>query len=110
MRLSSSSRVPATAGIYALSLHDALPIFCGEPRYQGKVLPVDVHLALDRLHAPLPREVDAEAPQGFPRCIYLSRKGDRKSTRLNSSHTVISYAVFCWKQTTDEEPGFGRRA
>src|SRR5476649_2975100 len=30
-----------------------------------------------------------------PRC----RAGDRKSTRLNSSHTVISYAVFCLKKT-----------
>src|SRR5438309_4552904 len=54
---------------------------CGEPRYQREVLPVDVHLALDRLHAPLPREVDAEAPQGFPRCIsqlllYLGAVGD----------------------------------
>src|SRR5438132_5839588 len=28
----------------------------------------------------------------------LSRQGDRKSTRLNSSHTVISYAVFCLKK------------
>src|SRR5438034_9980639 len=30
-----------------------------------------------------------------------SRKEDRKSTRLNSSHTVISYAVFCWKKKTE---------
>src|SRR5882672_726954 len=29
---------------------------------------------------------------------YFARKGDRKSTRLNSSHTVISYAVFCLKK------------
>src|SRR5260221_9673422 len=29
----------------------------------------------------------------------LGRKLDRKSTRLNSSHTVISYAVFCFKKT-----------
>src|SRR5476649_2984409 len=27
---------------------------------------------------------------------------DRKSTRLNSSHTVISYAVFCWKKKSDD--------
>src|SRR2546426_6175706 len=54
---------------------------CGEPRYQREILPVDVHLALNRLHAPLPREVDAEAPQGLPRCIsqlllYLGAVGD----------------------------------
>src|SRR5260221_1281079 len=29
-----------------------------------------------------------------------AREGDRKSTRLNSSHTVISYAVFCLQKTT----------
>src|SRR5438132_6534190 len=32
------------------------------------------------------------------------RGGDRKSTRLNSSHTVISYAVFCLKKKKDVEP------
>src|SRR5260221_2007452 len=33
-----------------------------------------------------------------------SRPGDRKSTRLNSSHTVISYAVFCLKKKTQYQP------
>src|SRR5947207_5389633 len=45
------------------------------------------------------------------------RKEDRKSTRLNSSHTVISYAVFCLKKkkhqhqrrTRDDEPSPARR-
>src|SRR5260221_6557996 len=32
--------------------------------------------------------------------------GDRKSTRLNSSHTVISYAVFCLKKKNDSELGY----
>src|SRR5437588_8034477 len=32
---------------------------------------------------------------------YVSVNGDRKSTRLNSSHTVISYAVFCLKKKTN---------
>src|SRR2546430_12763425 len=31
----------------------------------------------------------------------ISRKGDRKSTRLNSSHSQISYAVFCLKKKTN---------
>src|SRR5256885_6577560 len=37
----------------------------------------------------------------------LRRRGpaDRKSTRLNSSHLVISYAVFCLKKQTDEASG-----
>src|SRR5438034_5740050 len=51
--------------------------------------------------------VVAEGPEGFlrvrGRCKVVERrpeaqKRDRKSTRLNSSHTVISYAVFCLKK------------
>src|SRR5256885_11270950 len=38
----------------------------------------------------------------LPKAVYWrSRKGDRKSTRLNSSHLVISYAVFCLKKKKD---------
>src|SRR5437588_6143612 len=37
-------------------------------------------------------------PAGF--VVSLAEAGDRKSTRLNSSHTVISYAVFCLKKKT----------
>src|SRR5260221_6670119 len=61
----------ATTEIYTLSLHDALPI--SPPAVQ------------------LRRAGPAHAgPHADP--------GDRKSTRLNSSHTVISYAVFCLKK------------
>src|SRR5437588_11851159 len=60
----------ATTEIYTLSLHDALPIFPASPPWS--------------------------------RCSAWSRRcscrEDRKSTRLNSSHTVISYAVFCLKK------------
>src|SRR5690625_6094005 len=35
----------------------------------------------------------------FVICVMAFRKGDRKSTRLNSSHVAISYAVFCLKKT-----------
>src|SRR5256885_9768075 len=64
----------ATTEIYTLSLHDALPIF--------RVLKCDAHTheAL-RMSRPL-----------------LRSRRDRKSTRLNSSHLVISYAVFCLKK------------
>src|SRR5438132_11453074 len=34
-------------------------------------------------------------------CVFLGLRTDRKSTRLNSSHTVISYAVFCLKKKKD---------
>src|SRR5256885_9085645 len=37
---------------------------------------------------------------GGPRCMTLPPRTDRKSTRLNSSHLVISYAVFCLKKKT----------
>src|SRR5260221_5307990 len=40
-------------------------------------------------------QLDVEVPKQE---VILPRKTDRKSTRLNSSHTVISYAVFCLKQ------------
>src|SRR3954462_5892394 len=36
-------------------------------------------------------------------------RSDRKSTRLNSSHTIISYAVFCLKKKKDTEKGLGLR-
>src|SRR5436305_6104721 len=62
----------ATTEIYTLSLHDALPI-----------------LPTPRRGAPA-----AAAPQAHR--IYGHR--DRKSTRLNSSHVRISYAVFCLKK------------
>src|SRR5436309_16137870 len=73
----------ATTEIYTLSLHDALPIF-------------------DQQHAAAighrgEQGIEVERPgavahfQGHPR-------EDRKSTRLNSSHVKISYAVFCLKK------------
>src|SRR2546426_4690812 len=36
----------------------------------------------------------------------LAQRGDRKSTRLNSSHLVISYAVFCLKKKKNTMPGY----
>src|SRR5947207_5674195 len=60
------------------------------------------YTTLFRSVAPIcrPNPRDARAAQGCcrddPRCP--ARGADRKSTRLNSSHTVISYAVFCLKK------------
>src|SRR3970282_2708066 len=61
----------ATTEIYTLSLHDALPI-----------------------SSPAPTRL----PSRWERIIQVSRRRDRKSTRLNSSHITISYAVFCLKK------------
>src|SRR5882672_11923454 len=65
----------ATTEIYTLSLHDALPI---PPDRPAQTAPWDGSSLTLRL------------------CRYPLL--DRKSTRLNSSHTVISYAVFCLKK------------
>src|SRR5689334_24034588 len=67
----------ATTEIYTLSLHDALPIF-------GKVAQSDVSHLRPEIRA-ADTDVD-DVPE------------DRKSTRLNSSHSSISYAVFCLKK------------
>src|SRR2546430_11288094 len=54
----------------------------------------------DVRHEPLPSIAD----QGGPRIGHVRRAegGDRKSTRLNSSHSQISYAVFCLKKKTEQ--------
>src|SRR5437764_9889431 len=74
----------ATTEIYTLSLHDALPIF--ETVFDG----------LEDLRVGLERHFRAAAP-GRPGHF---ERTDRKSTRLNSSHRCISYAVFCLKKKT----------
>src|SRR2546430_13738342 len=81
----------ATTEIYTLSLHDALPI-SALPR----VLQRPAHVQGGR--APRPRvAVGDDAPALGARDPHRDR-GDRKSTRLNSSHSQISYAVFCLKK------------
>src|SRR2546428_6144406 len=75
----------ATTEIYTLSLHDALPICV-----RGAV-----HQAGD--HQGGNREIVGEAAVGELDVLDAHRV-DRKSTRLNSSHDQISYAVFCLKK------------
>src|SRR4051794_41758374 len=73
----------ATTEIYTLSLHDALPI-CGA---DVEAMPVRGQAA----------HVVAGQP-GRGRQQARAARPDRKSTRLNSSHPSISYAVFCLKK------------
>src|SRR5256885_9485988 len=76
----------ATTEIYTLSLHDALPI------WQTRTFLRDGDGVVQRGY--LEQKISADRFLGFgERTI-----GDRKSTRLNSSHLVISYAVFCLKK------------
>src|SRR5439155_15327154 len=81
-----------TTEIYTLSLHDALPIFLqpGVRCQADRLHPVDAGRA--GLFAHQPRGVQVPL-----RVVGLLRR-DRKSTRLNSSHVAISYAVFCLKK------------
>src|SRR3712207_7023573 len=82
----------ATTEIYTLSLHDALPI-CSN----------DVSVVISSTFAclgspPRPRAV-ADRNHARSSATHPTRPDqDRKSTRLNSSHANISYAVFCLKK------------
>src|SRR2546430_16630783 len=76
----------ATTEIYTLSLHDALPI-CGEAIEK---------VGVKDCGGGVMRRPDGSRRRGRPRIT--SHYRDRKSTRLNSSHSQISYAVFCLKK------------
>src|SRR5690606_41753919 len=106
-RLSSVTDTSTTA-LYTLSLHDALPI--SVPRRE---------VAIDAPADPLALRADRDVLGHEKRAVTLDvdydvvsgdaflrggdradqeRDADRKSTRLNSSHVKISYAVFCLKK------------
>src|SRR5258708_39276914 len=73
----------ATTEIYTLSLHDALPISllpaCADSDWRGCCM-------------------QGTGLDGQTMAGHILRDADRKSTRLNSSHQIISYAVFCLKK------------
>src|SRR5437899_3953668 len=71
-----------TTEIYTLSLHDALPIF--------------FNLIWSQVSGPV--SMSATFANAASPATQVSFQEDRKSTRLNSSHLGISYAVFCLKK------------
>src|SRR5437870_10330543 len=77
---------PATTEIYTLSLHDARSDLCVREDVSGADRIRATHVIIDHRHG-----------EG---CVDGRRVADRKSTRLNSSHVAISYAVFCLKKKT----------
>src|SRR5437899_7819134 len=85
-----------TADIYTLSLHDALPILTC--RFGGVIAVDAVSFGVSRGEL-----FGLIGPNG-------AGKTDRKSTRLNSSHLGISYAVFCLKKKNRERDRAARRA
>src|SRR5690606_39992246 len=85
----------ATTEIYTLSLHDALPISGNHPR-PARRTGARTPQGRSRASAPVARELAGRTPRGARRMRQSLQ--DRKSTRLNSSHVKISYAVFCLKK------------
>src|SRR5437762_9085998 len=90
--------VPATPEIYTLSLHDALPILQVIDRMCGREPRDDWNAFLEELVVQRMRRWRAPERKLF-RDVFTE---DRKSTRLNSSHRCISYAVFCLKKKKKE--------
>src|SRR5256885_12971365 len=86
----------ATTEIYTLSLHDALPIFRDG---HGRLPKADLEESKQR----------GRRKRRPPILTITSARSDRKSTRLNSSHLVISYAVFCLKKKKRKTCPAGRR-
>src|SRR5258708_31414795 len=80
----------ATTEIYTLSLHDALPIFLVHDAAPGGVEQISAGLHQRQFFS-------SDEAAGLWR--------DRKSTRLNSSHQIISYAVFCLKKKKNSKRG-----
>src|SRR2546422_7904816 len=81
----------ATTEIYTLSLHDALPISEHDRRNQRR--------QVERAHR---REHPSKEAEIRLRDVVEEALEDRKSTRLNSSHGYISYAVFCLKKKKND--------
>src|SRR2546426_8463648 len=86
----------ATTEIYTLSLHDALPIYDVEivDYHQGEIIMSKPRTLMPPVHPGEILREDFMEPLG----LSINKLADRKSTRLNSSHLVISYAVFCLKK------------
>src|SRR5207248_10197548 len=90
---------PPPTQIYTLSLHDALPISRAgrghrpDPRHEARQVPRGEREGSGR-------QADRRGPAAHRRGVPegRDRRRDRKSTRLNSSHRTISYAVFCLKK------------
>src|SRR5690606_39956736 len=110
MRVELVVEVTAATEVYTLSLHDALPICPGAGYGPAAVRGGGRHRPGHRgggrrrsgrcpgAHRGHPHRGGGGGPGGS--------RGDRKSTRLNSSHVKISYAVFCLKKKTNPNPSW----
>src|SRR3712207_7587997 len=89
----------ATTEIYTLSLHDALPIWPSSCRPAQRPCRTSARTTPGTRSGGCCTPPRRESPQS---CAVTN--GDRKSTRLNSSHANISYAVFCLKKKNKRKP------
>src|SRR5690606_41972290 len=99
-----------TTGVYALSLHDALPIYGGKGgqgydshRNHLEWSKTELMPPTDAALASLLEDLEDRGMLDETLVVVMGEFGrtprlDRKSTRLNSSHVKISYAVFCLKK------------
>src|SRR5699024_11827338 len=94
--------VPATISYYTLSLHDALPIWrllikiiFANMTNNEMMMNITTDPTIKREDKPALPEISADAASSS---VNNNSEKDRKSTRLNSSHVSISYAVFCLKK------------
>src|SRR2546430_201576 len=91
----------ATTEIYTLSLHDALPICTKASALLRKADPfTETTVSKDNrtLYRARFAGLDRDSAEAVCRTLKRADISDRKSTRLNSSHSQISYAVFCLKK------------
>src|SRR5690606_42060432 len=97
---------PAPSDIYTLSLHDALPI-CQKTQMNYGIIPNDIYTHPEIAAVGLTEEQVKQSGEAYNVGTFpfaanaralAADAGDRKSTRLNSSHVKISYAVFCLKK------------
>src|SRR3712207_7767653 len=94
----------ATTEIYTLSLHDALPISQGG-NATGSAVGVGRNQSELRMHLEEARTaLQNDNTEDALIHLDLALNVDRKSTRLNSSHANISYAVFCLKKKKISPP------
>src|SRR5690606_40195702 len=98
---------PATPEPSTLSLHDALPIFVGllKPAQAAEDTMRELGTSSEEVRMKIREEGLLAALQDLKARVGDNDAAiDRKSTRLNSSHVKISYAVFCLKKKKPQRP------
>src|SRR2546427_7144973 len=88
----------ATTEIYTLSLHDALPIFINARGTMGGLQVMMSVMEYGFMGGSMGSAVGEKVTRAIERALHERIPLDRKSTRLKSSHSQISYALFCFEK------------